>query len=272
MSDGWSQYKTDQESKCRIVIAAVCYTTLTMPSKKLPLTLAVVSFVFAFLALAISVLGFLGSSRPVEVAEETPAVISPEVAAEPSPESVVAESLTPAEPVCEPVADATPVPIDTKDLGFTIEPPPALGTLSSVLNLGACVGAGTYAVSFANALGLSYQSTENKFIPARGTTYVDIEGYIKGDDGGYEVSMLGGDRVPVPPEIVQGEIDLKVGKALVLSGKDWDVPMPFPPIELRVAVIGTPMGIIPGGVFVADKSISRDTFRSLLQTVSILSP
>jgi len=154
------------------------------------------------------------------------------------------------------------------DLGFTVEAPVSYGDWS------ATVTGKSLSASFANNSDIYYVAAIPPVPGAggRGATYSDNLGYRKNSDGTYSLNFIGSNWQQLSTEVatVIGEVPLKEGLALIITGTEGCVGPACFSTDQYLAYINTPNGSLPGGVFVTQKdNITLPEFKDFLKQVSI---
>ncbi|PJA47406.1 hypothetical protein CO172_01445 [Candidatus Uhrbacteria bacterium CG_4_9_14_3_um_filter_36_7] len=166
--------------------------------------------------------------------------------------------------------------LSENELGFTIEPTEAWGEFSEVLYnryLSSEPDLGEdkeIRGAFSNEKDVVYRATLSAI--ARGGYVGDNIGYKKKSDGYYVVNLTG--EIKIPDDVLVREVPLSNVSALLLSGpNESEGPSFFPnqPNEFA-AIINTPNGIAPGGVFIANLgggNVTIEEFQEMLTRVKI---
>lgn len=152
------------------------------------------------------------------------------------------------------------------DLGFTMEETESSGTWNVVTS-----GNG-YRGSFEHDGTLTYLAIEpNTATTGRGATWSDVVGYRETEDGQFEFTFNGEDWNLIDEEYIGviGETPLKNGEALVLAPIDCDPSPACYGGPGLMAIVNTPNGVTPGGVFHAGDTTIVPAFKAALERVSI---
>lgn len=155
-----------------------------------------------------------------------------------------------------------------QELGFTIEETASSGAWE-VVNSG-----NVYEGDFANEDILTYHTVVPNVGPTgRGATWLDVVGYRQVGDGTFEFTFNGKDWNSFNEDDVDviGETLLQNGMALVLGPTDCDPSPACYSGSGWMAIINTPQGVTPGGVFESGEDATLEGFKNALAGVSIVS-
>lgn len=231
--------------------------------KRFSTLLITFSFLFAFSAMAIAIGGTYALKHQADsIAEQVGADLA-ELDAETEPPTLPEGYVL--------NEDTTPVALAPEDLGFTFSVPNEWGAFELTYTPGYFKGSGSYTGAFTTK-DLHFAATDPTFVPGREGYYADILGYRKTPTG-YEANLLNHLWDEIPSRFIQGEVPTKNGTVLVVSTDDQaDGPSLFAGEKgARFAIINTPNGPVPGGVFVAGPEITRDEFRLFLESLETVS-
>lgn len=157
------------------------------------------------------------------------------------------------------------------DLGFTVVGTEAFGSWQVAPDVNHLQG------SFENGDVMTYSSIKpNTGDIGKGATYANIVGYRKSetraDEYGFQYTFNGTNWITLDVNFINalGETPLKNGKALLLGPTDCEPsPACYGPTGPWMAIINTPNGVTPGGVFSSGEATTLEAFKAALTTVSI---
>ncbi len=161
---------------------------------------------------------------------------------------------------CAEIASSEP------DLGFTMEETGLSGAWNVIM-----IG-NTYRGSFEDDDTLTYFAIEpNTAATGKGATWSNVVGYRETKNGQFEYTFDGDAWDAFDDDSIEviGETPLKNGEALVLGPTDC---APSPACYSGsgwFAIINTPNGVTPGGVFDSGKNATLDAFKEALERVAI---
>jgi hypothetical protein len=150
------------------------------------------------------------------------------------------------------------------DLGFTMEETGLTGAW--------IVSDSGYSASYENDDVLTYRTIgPNAGSTGRGATWADVVGYRENEDGQFEYTFNGESWDLFNEDYIDiiGETSLKNGEALVLGPMDCEASPACYSGSGFMAIINTPTGLTPGGVFYSGKTTSLEAFEQALERVSI---
>lgn len=233
--------------------------------KKLSTTLALLSFIFALVAVIIAITGTISLKHNAqkfadEIKNELAEIDTDETIAVQVPE----ESLTPVETL-------EPKTITPEELGFTFIAPNEWGAFNLELLYGRTGNdGGGYHGTFANK-NISYLSTIPENVVARGGYVGDLIGYRKTDKG-YEVNFINMNWSIVPANLILGTIKTADSEVLIIGNDaQSEGPSIFPQeTGSRAAVINITNGPVSGGIFLAGANVTRDEFREFLESIDLV--